>query len=77
MSAAKPRIIFFNPVRHAVAAYEALQAVTAPEVVASKSRQEFFADIRTKYHDVQAIYRTSASGAVRDLSLMEMLSTTN
>lgn len=67
MSLAKPRILFFNPVRHAVAAFEALRSVTAPEVVTSTSRSEFFADIQTKYHDIQAIYRTSASGAVRTL----------
>ncbi|KAH7157258.1 D-isomer specific 2-hydroxyacid dehydrogenase [Dactylonectria estremocensis] len=64
MSTQKPRILFFNPVRHALAAYEALHAVAAPEVVTSKSREQFFADLKTKYHDIQAIYRTSASGAV-------------
>lgn len=60
----KPRILFFNPVRHAVAAYETLHNVAAPEVVTSKSRAEFFADLKTKYHNIRAIYRTSASGAV-------------
>ncbi|KAJ3539903.1 hypothetical protein NM208_g5299 [Fusarium decemcellulare] len=64
MSLSKPRILFFNPVRHALAAYEALHKVAAPEVVTSKSRPEFFTDIKSKYHDIQAIYRTSASGAV-------------
>ncbi|KAF7557563.1 hypothetical protein G7Z17_g597 [Cylindrodendrum hubeiense] len=64
MSLSKPRILFFNPVRHALAAYEALHAVTTPEVVTSKSRSEFFADLQTKYHDIQAIYRTSASGVI-------------
>lgn len=63
-SVSLPRILFFNPVRHAVKVYEALQQVAATEVVTSTSRQEFFLDIRTKYNDVQAIYRTSASGAV-------------
>lgn len=60
----KPRILFFSPVRHAVAAYESLHSVAAPEVVTSKSRAEFFADVKTKYRDIQAIYRTSSSGAV-------------
>ncbi|KAK7185546.1 uncharacterized protein CC84DRAFT_1159057 [Paraphaeosphaeria sporulosa] len=59
-----PRILFFNPVRHAHQAYEALQSVAACEVVTSASRAEFFSDIRGKYNDVQVIYRTSASGAV-------------
>ncbi|KAF6824174.1 hydroxyisocaproate dehydrogenase [Colletotrichum musicola] len=64
MSQAKPRILFFNPVRHAVAEYEALKTVSIPEVVTSKTRAEFFSDLRGKYQDVQAIWRTSASGAV-------------
>lgn len=65
MSQAKPRILFFNPVRHATTEYEALKTVAAPEVVTSASRAEFFKDLRSKYHDVQAIWRTSASGAAR------------
>lgn len=64
MAISKPRILFFNPVRHAQQAYEALQKVALTEVVTSSSRQEFFSDIRTKYTDIQAIYRTSASGTV-------------
>ncbi|KAH7175261.1 D-isomer specific 2-hydroxyacid dehydrogenase [Dactylonectria macrodidyma] len=74
MSIQKPRILFFNTVRHALAAYEALHAVAAPEVVTSKSRAEFFADLKTKYHDIQAIYRTSASGAVAGRFDMELIS---
>jgi hypothetical protein len=65
MTPLKPRILFFNPVRHALAAYEALSAVAAPEVVTSKSRAELFADLKGQYRDIRAIYRTSASGAVR------------
>ncbi|KAF2158521.1 hypothetical protein M409DRAFT_71610 [Zasmidium cellare ATCC 36951] len=61
---AKPRILLFNPVRHALAAYKALGDTTAPEVVTSKSRSEFFKDCQGKYADVAAIYRTSASGAI-------------
>ncbi|KIY01297.1 uncharacterized protein Z520_02849 [Fonsecaea multimorphosa CBS 102226] len=64
MLAPKPRILFFSPVRHALTTYEALGQVARVEVVTSKSREEFFRDVRDKYHDVQAIYRTSASGAV-------------
>lgn len=60
----KPRILLFNPVRHALAQYKKLQISTAPEVVTSESREEFFRDCQTKYKDVVAIYRTSASGAV-------------
>jgi glyoxylate reductase len=60
----QPRILFFNPVRHALAAYTSLSKVARTEVVTSKSRLEFFADLDTKYNDIQAIYRTSASGAV-------------
>jgi glyoxylate reductase len=54
----KPKILFFNPVKHALAQYK------EPEVVTSPSRAEFFEDCHTKYQDVVAIYRTSASGAV-------------
>jgi glyoxylate reductase len=61
---AKPRILFFNSVRHALAKYAELSKVADVEVVTSKSREEFFADLPVKYSDVQAIYRTSASGAV-------------
>ncbi|RSL51854.1 hypothetical protein CEP54_011203 [Fusarium duplospermum] len=64
MTALKPRILFFNPVRHALAAYNTLSAVAAPEVVTSKSRAELFADLKGQYRDIRAIYRTSASGAV-------------
>jgi glyoxylate reductase len=60
----KPKILFFNPVKHALAQYKELQESTAPEVVTSPSRAEFFEDCQTKYQDVVAIYRTSASGAV-------------
>lgn len=63
----KPRILFFNPVRHAIAMYHDLSSVAATEVVTSRSRAEFFADIKQKYSDIQAIYRTSASGAVCQL----------
>ena len=64
LAMSKPRILFFNPVRQAIAAYRALSSVAITDVVTSKSRKEFFADIKQKYSDVQAIYRTSASGAV-------------
>jgi lactate dehydrogenase-like 2-hydroxyacid dehydrogenase len=64
MVIAKPRILFFSPVRHALQAYDALQKGASTEVVTSTSRKEFFSDIRSKYSDIQAIYRTSASGAV-------------
>ncbi|OIW32821.1 hypothetical protein CONLIGDRAFT_694989 [Coniochaeta ligniaria NRRL 30616] len=60
----KPRILFFNPVRHAIAAFEALSKVAQVEIVTSKSRQDFFRDIEGKYYDIRAIYRTSASGVV-------------
>lgn len=63
-SAPKPFILFFNPVRHAKAYYESLQDVARTEVVTSKSRDEFFRDVESKYKDVSVIYRTSASGAV-------------
>ncbi|RAK90120.1 2-hydroxyacid dehydrogenase [Aspergillus costaricaensis CBS 115574] len=64
MSSAKPRILFFNPVRHAVPFYVKLQEHAHTEVVTSKSREEFFKDVTEKYKDIFAIYRTSASGAV-------------
>ncbi|KAH8890619.1 hypothetical protein GQ53DRAFT_747367 [Thozetella sp. PMI_491] len=64
MVSPKPRILFFSPVRHALAAYEALGRVAQVELVTSTSRDEFFQDIEHKYQDIRAIYRTSASGAV-------------
>ncbi|KAM0714479.1 hypothetical protein Q7P37_010266 [Cladosporium fusiforme] len=60
----KARILLFNPVKHALAEYGELQKSTAPELVTSTSREEFLEDCLTKYNDVVAIYRTSASGAV-------------
>lgn len=66
MSSPKPFILFFNPVRHAKAFYESLQEVARTEVVSSKSRDEFFKDLKGKYKDISVIYRTSASGAVRN-----------
>lgn len=60
----KPRILLFNPVKHALVKYKELQESTAPELVMSASRIEFFEDCRKKYDGVAAIYRTSASGAV-------------
>ena len=69
MLAPKPQILFFNPVRHAVAAFDALRQVVQADVVTSKSRREFFDDITAKYNNAQAIYRTSASGAVSSYSM--------
>ncbi|KAJ6071905.1 hypothetical protein N7499_009919 [Penicillium canescens] len=64
MSPAKPLVLFFSPVRHATSTYEQLQQVAQTEVVTSQSRDEFFDDVATKYQNVFAIYRTSASGSV-------------
>ncbi|KAB5533363.1 hypothetical protein GE09DRAFT_1176904 [Coniochaeta sp. 2T2.1] len=58
------RILFFSPVRHALATLEALGRIANVELVANKSRSEFFDDIKEKYHDIVVIYRTSSSGAV-------------
>lgn len=64
MPAQKPMILFFNPVRHALAAFGALNKVARTELLTSTSREGFFKDLVGKYQDVNAIYRTSASGAV-------------
>ncbi|KAJ5348847.1 hypothetical protein MYU51_007127 [Penicillium brevicompactum] len=64
MASTKPLVLFFSPVRHATPAYEKLQEVAHTEVVTSRSRDEFFNDVATKYRDAFAIYRTSASGSV-------------
>ncbi|CAJ0552540.1 Ff.00g006180.m01.CDS01 [Fusarium sp. VM40] len=64
MQAAKPFILFFNPVRHAKAVYKKLEEVARVEVVTSTSREQFFKDVQDKYKDIRVIYRTSASGAV-------------
>ncbi|GAD92367.1 hypothetical protein PVAR5_0958 [Paecilomyces variotii No. 5] len=64
MLPAKPLVLFFSPVRHALPQYKQLQQVAHTEVVTSQSRDEFFHDISTKYQNAFAIYRTSASGSV-------------
>lgn len=64
MAFSKPRILFFNPVRHAFEAYRRLSLETQTEVIASKSRAEFFKDTKDKYKDIVAIYSTSLSYAV-------------
>ncbi|KAK1511295.1 uncharacterized protein CCOS01_15057 [Colletotrichum costaricense] len=64
MSQSKPRILFFNAVRHALQEYEALKLVANPEVVTSTSRDQFFSDLRSKYQNIEAIFRTSSSGVV-------------
>ncbi|KAJ5088818.1 hypothetical protein N7456_012434 [Penicillium angulare] len=64
MTASKPFVLFFNPVKHAGSVYAKLQNIAHTEVVTSKSRDEFFKDVRDKYKNIFAIYRTSASGAV-------------
>ncbi|KAK1540829.1 hypothetical protein CPAR01_06818 [Colletotrichum paranaense] len=64
MSQSKPHILFFNAVRHALQEYEALKLVADPEVVTSTSRDQFFSDLRSKYQNIEAIFRTSSSGAV-------------
>ncbi|CAI7655622.1 unnamed protein product [Penicillium pancosmium] len=64
MTSSKPFVLFFNPVRHAGSFYAKLQNVAHTEVVTSKNRDEFFKDVRDKYKNIFAIYRTSASGAV-------------
>ncbi|KAB5511688.1 D-isomer specific 2-hydroxyacid dehydrogenase [Coniochaeta sp. 2T2.1] len=64
MTASKPRVLFFSPVRHALATFEALGRIAHVELVTSKSRSEFFNDIQEKYHDIVVIYRTSSSGVV-------------
>lgn len=69
MTPTKPLVLFFSPVRHALSTYEQLQQVAQTEVVTSQSREEFFHDLTTKYKNVFAIYRTSASGSVRVLCL--------
>lgn len=62
-------MLFFNPVRHATSFYKKFQEVARTEVVTSNSREEFFNDVREKYKEAFAIYRTSASGAVSNRDL--------
>jgi hypothetical protein len=64
MSPAKPLVLFFSPVRHAISTYKQLQQVAYTEIVTSQNREQFFSDVATKYQNVFAIYRTSASGSV-------------
>jgi glyoxylate reductase len=64
MMISKPRILFFNPARHALAVYKNLSSVTQTEVLASKSRAELFQDLKGIYNNIVAIYSTSSSYAV-------------
>ncbi|KAJ5728231.1 hypothetical protein N7493_004561 [Penicillium malachiteum] len=63
MSTSKPFVLFFNPVRHTKSFYMKLQEVAHTEVATNQSRDEFFKDLRDKYKNIFAIYRTSASGS--------------
>ena len=65
----KPFVLFFNPVRHAKSFYKDFQEVAHTEVVTSKNREEFFHDLKGKYNNLFAIYRTSASGSVSTILL--------
>ncbi|KAH8595749.1 D-isomer specific 2-hydroxyacid dehydrogenase [Bisporella sp. PMI_857] len=72
----KPRILFFNPVRHAHSKFQELSAIAQTENLSSNSRAEFFKDLNGKYKDINAIYSTSSSYAVTgkfDLELIERL----
>lgn len=68
----KPFVLFFNPVKYARPFLEKLQQVAHTEVVTSKTRAEFFHDLKHKYKDIFAIYRTSASGAVSTMSRLSL-----
>lgn len=67
MQLRKSRILCFNSIVHALRELESLCDIADVEVVSSKSRQEFFRDLHYKYRDIDAIYRTSQSGAVRSI----------
>jgi glyoxylate reductase len=58
-----PHILFFSPVRHAVQEYQHLSSIAKTQVISSKSRAEFFNDVKSKYNDITAIYSTSSSYA--------------
>ncbi|PYI05191.1 hypothetical protein BO78DRAFT_447854 [Aspergillus sclerotiicarbonarius CBS 121057] len=60
----KPFILFFNAVKHAELVYKKLQEIAHTEIITSTTREGFFHDIKDKYRNIFAIYRTSASGAV-------------
>ncbi|KAK0104505.1 hypothetical protein ONS95_004793 [Cadophora gregata] len=63
-SIARPRILFFNPVRHALENFKKLSSVAQTEVIASTSRTDFFEECKGKYKNIVAIYSTSSSYAV-------------
>lgn len=72
MALARPSILFFNPVRHALAQYQDLSSRIPTGVISSSSRAEFFKDVEGKYRDIVAIYSTSSSYAVRLQALMSL-----
>jgi hypothetical protein len=66
MISVKPRILFFSPVRHALAQYQELASLAEVELVSSADRSEFFKDVEGKYKNITAIYSTSSSYAVSE-----------
>ena len=64
MALVRPRILFFNPVRHALTQYQELSSVAQVELLSSADRREFFKDVEGKYKSITAIYSTSSSYAV-------------
>lgn len=57
----KPKVLLLGKVIYAVKEWEALSDVAELAVLESKSRTEFFQDLKGKYSDVVGIFRTAAS----------------
>ncbi|KAK9451926.1 D-isomer specific 2-hydroxyacid dehydrogenase [Limtongia smithiae] len=60
----KPHILLLGKISHASAEWEALADVATLSVVESANRDEFIKDLKGKYSDITAIYRTFASVAI-------------
>ncbi|KAK9457473.1 D-isomer specific 2-hydroxyacid dehydrogenase [Dipodascopsis uninucleata] len=57
----KPKVLLLGEIAHAKAEWEALSDVATLEVCDSKNREEFIKDLKGKYSDIVACYRTFKS----------------
>ncbi|KAK9339647.1 D-isomer specific 2-hydroxyacid dehydrogenase [Lipomyces starkeyi] len=64
MTMTKPHILLLGEIRHAKAEWEALSDVATLSVCDSANREEFIKDLKGKYSDVVAVYRTFTSVAI-------------
>ncbi|KAK9324159.1 D-isomer specific 2-hydroxyacid dehydrogenase [Lipomyces orientalis] len=64
MTLSKPLVLLLGEIRHAKAEWEALSNVATLSVCDSANREEFIKDLKGKYSEVVAVYRTFNSVAI-------------